>query len=394
MVGRSAIAFCGTRGLPANYGGFETAVDEITRRFIRKGYPCDVFCRESSSSELLDSHEDRRLVYVSGSRFRQLDTFMSSIQTGWHLWRHRRRYKYVFWFNNANFPGILITILAGIPTSVNTDGLEWRRAKWSLPFKAYYFLSSFLICRLCKTLIADSRAIQAYYKKLFSKATEFIPYGTPSTAPFEFLDNGTHKAILAKHGLVEGRYFLQITRFEPDNLPLEVAEGFRKSGLWKDGFKMVLVGYKDATAYASKIKSLAGQDGVVVMDAIYDPQVLFVLRRNCFCYVHGNSVGGTNPALLEAMATCPRIMAVNGPFSREVLGELGLFFDHHDILSSFKSALSLGDQSLPLRQRVSSLYRWDEVAESYVRLAKGGSAAYQWPDTYQFVDHGEGVVLR
>ena len=139
------VAFCGTRGVPANYGGFETAVDEISRRLASRDLNCVVFCRASSRNRMPKWHNGRRLVYVKGSRVRALDTFVSAFQTGWHLLRHRGEYGHVFWFNNANLPGILLTLLARVPTSVNTDGLEWRRAKWSPPFKAYYFLSSFLI---------------------------------------------------------------------------------------------------------------------------------------------------------------------------------------------------------------------------------------------------------
>src|SRR5512138_737182 len=121
---RRTIAFCGTRGLPANYGGFETAVDEISRRFVSVGYTCEVFTRTGQSdTETHTTHQGRRLVYIKGSRYRKLDTFISSIRTGLYLLSHRRSYQHVFWFNNANLPGILLTRFARIPMTVNTDGL-------------------------------------------------------------------------------------------------------------------------------------------------------------------------------------------------------------------------------------------------------------------------------
>lgn len=370
--GGPIFAFCGTRGLPAKYGGFETAVDEVTKRLVAKGYDCEVFCRLTNGVPV-ESYGGRRLVYVKGSASSKFDTFLSSIQTGLYLWHHRHRYAYVFWFNNANLPGILMTLAAGIPMAVNTDGLEWRRRKWALPFKAYYFLSSFVISRLCKILISDSMAIKSYYEKYFFKKTTFIPYGNPLSEP---VDEKRKQLILQRYGLEGNHYFLQITRFEPDNLPLEIAIAFRGSGLASKGFKMVLVGYREDNPYTRQIKSLAGTDGIEVMDAIYDPEVLSVLRSGCFCYVHGNSVGGTNPALLEAMAGCPRVMAIEGPFSREVLGEDGLFFDPRDIISGFRKAVFLSDQSMFLRDRVRQSYNWDAVAESYLRLAEGKSADY------------------
>jgi hypothetical protein len=96
---------------------------------------------------------------------------------------------------------------------------------------------------------------------------------------------------MEEYGLVPGRYFLQITRFEPDNLPLENALAFRESGLAAEGFAFLLVGYQRETSYSRRLKAMSGSDGVFVADAIYDPEVLAVLRTNCFCYIHGNSVG-------------------------------------------------------------------------------------------------------
>lgn len=370
--GAKVVAFAGTRGVPAEYGGFETAVDEISARLAKQGLNCVVFCRASSRRRMPKRHNGRRLIYVKGSRVRALDTFVSAFQTGWHLLRHREEYGHVFWFNNANLPGILLTLLARVPTSVNTDGLEWRRAKWSPPFKTYYFLSSLLISRLCKILISDSRAIQSYYRRVFLKKTQFVPYGTPdlpTIAPEE------RSAVLERYGLEEGRYFLQITRFEPDNLPLDTARAFRSAGLGGEGFKLLLVGYQGESAYARRLKALSGKDGVVVADAVYDAEVLAVLRAGCFCYVHGNSVGGTNPALLEAMMSSPRVLAIESPFSREPLGETGYFFTPDGMSASLRDVLDRPGRSAEMRERA-HFYDWDKVAESYARLAKGYPADY------------------
>lgn len=368
------LAFCGTRGVPANYGGFETAVDEVSAGLVKRGYACVVFCRRSSGGDPPERHEGRELVYVEGSPKRSLDTFVSAFQTGWHLLRHRQDYDHVFWFNNANLPGIILTLLARIPTSVNTDGLEWRRAKWRWPFKAYYFFSSFLISLLCRSVISDSRAIQYYYKRTFSKDTQFIPYGILEASG---VSAERSASILDRYGLAANRYFLQITRFEPDNLPLDIAEAFRSSGLARDGFKLLLVGYQRETAYARQVKALSGESGIVVADAIYDAEVLAALRSNCFCYLHGNSVGGTNPALLEAMASCPRVLAIDVPFSRELLGNTGYFFTRESIVSSLREAGKYPDRNANMSKRVRARYDWEAVAESYARLAEGKSADYE-----------------
>lgn len=371
--GGVVVAFCGTRGVPARYGGFETAVDEISRRLVGRGYDCEVFCRASSREETLERHDGRYLTYVKGSTRRSLDTFVSALETGWHLLRNRRRYRHVFWFNNANLPGILLTLLARIPMSVNVDGLEWRRAKWGWPYKAYYVVASFVIARLCGTLVSDSRAIRAYYESVFRKGSELVPYGAPE-APR--VPRQRHRTILERYGVVPGRYLLQITRLEPDNLPLEGARAFRAVGLAREGFALLIVGYQHENPYTGQLKAMSGTDGILVAPAVYDPEALAVLRENCFCYVHGNSVGGTNPALLEAMSACPRVLAIEGPFSREVLGESGYFFSPDAMDVALGGIPTLPDRSEAMQDRVRSRYQWDAVAESYARLALGKPAAY------------------
>ncbi len=371
------VIFCGTRGIPPNYGGFETAVDEISRRFLEYGYNCVVVCRAASEESRTHVYKGRQLVYVKGSSVRALDTFVSALQTGWHLLHHRKDYKHAFWFNNANLPGILLTRLARVPLSVNTDGLEWRRAKWRWPFKAYYFLSSFLIARLCKDLISDSTGIQSYYRRVFLKDSHFVPYGAPK-APAMPPDK--EAAILRNYGVEAGRYFLQITRFEPDNLPLDTARAFHNAGIAADRFKLLLVGYQHATPYAERVRAMSKENGIIVSDAVYDAETLAALRNNCFCYVHGNSVGGTNPALLEAMSSSPRVLAIAVPFSHEVLGETGFFFTRKDMVASMRGVVGRPERRAAMRVRVESRYDWDAVVRGYVRVAEGKPANYTLAD--------------
>ena len=140
--------------------------------------------------------------------------------------------------------------------------------------------------------------------------------------------------------------------------------------------KLLLVGFQHKTPYSQQIKAMSGEDGILVADAIYDAEVRAILRTSCFCYVHGNSVGGTNPALLEAMASSPRVLAIEGQFSRELLGETGYFFTPDNMAASLRRVLACPDRSATMRSRARSRYDWDAVAESYVRLAEGQPATY------------------
>ncbi len=370
---KKTVAFCGSRGIPPKYGGFETVVDEISKRFIEKGYSTEVFCRRSSYSNQLDSYNGNRLIYVNGSKRRKLDTVVSSIQTGLYILKNRKQYSFVFWYNNANFPGIMLTLLAGIPMAINTNGLEWRREKWSFMFKAYYFISTYLISKLCKTLISDSNGICDYYKEKFNKRSQFIPYGV--YAPDEVASDRVDE-ILNKYGLSKSKFFLQVTRLEPDNYPLEAARAFQKSGLGEKGYRYVVIGYQNSYPYSDSLKKIDNQDGVMVLDAIYDQEILAALRASCFCYVHGNHVGGTNPALLEAMISCPRVISVDISFNREVLGETGFFFKIGNLDILMNKILNEPDLSDKMKARAESHYRWDAVSDSYMRVAQGLDADY------------------
>jgi len=371
------IAFAGTRGLPANYGGFETAVDEITRRFVTAGFDCDVFCRRSNFDEQPNEHEGRHLIYVKGASQPRLETFASAFQTGWYLLNHRKDYDHVFWFNNANFPGIVLTWMAGISFTVNTDGLEWRRKKWSWPFKAYYFITSWMLSRIASRLISDSLGIQNYYQKTFRRKTIMIPYGIPRSVEVSLKEQSE---ILGTYGLQSGKYFLQITRFEPDNLPLEIARGFLESGLPEQGLGYVAVGFHGETPYALALKDISRREnGVRVLPAIYEPKVLYTLRSNCFAYAHGNSVGGTNPALLEAMATCPRILAIDVSFSHEILDGAGLYFTVENISDVFQQVLGQPEQRQVFLERA-TWYDWDRVAEAYMSIVERKMPKYFSPN--------------
>ena len=350
----------------ANYGGFETAVDKISEHFVKRGFESVVFCRESSADALVSEDQGRKLVYVKGSKQSKLDTVVSSIQTGIYLLKNRKSFDYIFWFNNANFPGIILSLFTFLPMSINTDGLEWRREKWSWPFKLYYIFSSWFISRMCKSLVSDSIAIQTYYYKHFQKKTSFIPYGGPDPV---YITPEKEKSILASYGLKKGKYFLQITRLEPENLPLKIVEGFKKSKLADKGYQFLLIGFKESNEYTLKIKKMSGNDGISVQKSVYDQEILYTLRKNCYCYVHGNSVGGTNPAFLEAMATSPRLMAIDCEFSREVLEEKGLYFTPENIHERYHQSLMMEDNSFALKNRIENYYRWDAVSDSYIDLA-------------------------
>jgi glycosyltransferase involved in cell wall biosynthesis len=316
-----------------------------------------------SSLRMVDGRPVQDVVIPS---LRSLETVVASVMTAVVLWRLRKKVQVVFWFNNANLPGIALSRLAGLRVIVNVDGEEWRRPKWNWLLQRYYALARIAVPRIAHIVIVDSKAMMKWYGSAQSKV--FIPYGS--------LVGDIQSGSRLPEGLQAGKYFLQITRPEPDNFPLEWARAFAESGLGLRGFKLVVVGCRPGMSdYADQLFRMGSEESIIVLPPIFDKEVLLTLRLNCWAYLHGNSVGGTNPALLEAMAAAPRILSFDNQHNREVLGGAGSFVMPDYFPDALVESLSMDEESGAYQERISSTYNWDRVADAYMRLLEVDSAS-------------------
>jgi len=267
-------------------------------------------------------------------------------------------------FNSANSPLLILPKLFGKRFVLHADGLEWMRGKWGPMGKRYYRWAEKVATRLAPKMIADSKAIQRYYEGRYGKETHYISYGAE-------IRTSTDKAVLVRYGLEPGGYFLQITRFEPENNPLLLVRAFEKLDTDK---KLVLVGgAKYPTAYSDEVYAVK-DPRIKFLGFIYDRSILDELLCNCHAYIHGNEVGGTNPAILEAMAAGCFVVARAVPFNREVLGEAGRFFtkDVDDLAAQLRwtldhaADLSAGRQAA--QDIIRNRYDWETVVKEYLRL--------------------------
>jgi glycosyltransferase involved in cell wall biosynthesis len=361
------IAMIGTRGVPARYGGFETAVEEIGQRLARRGHDVVVYCRNKGQTDV--EFEGMRLVNLAALRIKQLETLTHTSLSIAHVRRHRPDVGIVF--NAANAPLLPALRAMRVPTAVHVDGLEWKRAKWSALGRRYYKLAERLAVRWADEVIADAKAIQDYYADVHSTHSVFIPYGTVirSDLPHERL---------AELGLTAGNYHLVVARMEPENNVHVIVEAFAGTDA---KLPLVVVGaahYGDD--YAARVKAAArGRSDVHFLGSMWDQQLLDVLYANCASYLHGHSVGGTNPSLLRAMGAGAPTIAIDVVFNREVLGEAGLFFYDPDSLGRLlRDAERDPDSSQRrgelARERVRARYDWDDVADRYERLCRDLSA--------------------
>jgi glycosyltransferase involved in cell wall biosynthesis len=208
------VAILGTRGIPASYGGFETFAEEFSTRLAARGHDVTVYCRNRPPEPLW---RGVRLHYLPTIRHKYFDTLAHTFVSTLHLlWNPQDAALYC---NGANALFTALPRLFGIPVALNVDGLERLRRKWNRLAKAWYLISERLATFCPTAVVTDARTIQDYYRKRYAKASVFIPYGAAT-------GKVSSAEALGKLGLQPGRYFLYVSRMEPENHPLEVREAF------------------------------------------------------------------------------------------------------------------------------------------------------------------------
>lgn len=357
-----SITLIGTRGVPANYGGFETCVEEVGKRLVKKGHHVTVYCRKSYYAEQKDDHYNMRLVYLPNFKRKTLDTMSNTFLSVWHALFGK--YDIYMVFNAANSFFLLPLRLAGKIIIINTDGLEWKRSKWGVAGKTYYKLAERVSCWMANRLVTDSKGMREYYKGTHGKDSTEIAYGAPVQS-----SDSIH--LVEKMGLEPHNYFLQITRFEPENYPLLTIQAYKRLNTDK---KLVIVGGNPYPNAYTRQMERAANENVVLPGFIYDQKMLKELWCNCYAYIHGNSVGGTNPALLQTMASGCFTMASDVSFNHDVLADCGIFYntDEQSLSEKMQWALDnegkLDDYRGKAQERIRRFYTWDRIADQYESL--------------------------
>ena len=362
--GRLSIAMVGTRGVPARYGGFETAVEEIGARLADRGHAVRVYCRSGNGEHEASEHRGMRLVTRPALRHRALETLSHTGLSVAHLVRHRTDVAFVF--NAANAPFLPLLRAARIPVATHVDGLEWQRAKWGPAGRRYYRGAEAASVSLSDALVADAQGIADYYRDEFGATTRLLAYGAPR-------DVAPAPERLEELGLEPQGYHLVVARFEPENHVLEIVRGYVSS---EAALPLVVVGSAPyAASYTQAVERAAGGDPRVrLLGGMWDQSLLDALYANARSYLHGHSVGGTNPSLLRALGAGTPTIAYDVSFNREVLGAAGLYFAGADDLPSGLREAEAEDHA-GRAERVRALlaratdYSWDDVALGYERLA-------------------------
>jgi glycosyltransferase involved in cell wall biosynthesis len=351
------IALLGTRGIPANYGGFETFAEELTVRLAERGHDVTVYCRDRHPAR---EYRGVKLAYLPTIRHKYLDTIahtcLSTIAAA------PRRFDVLLYCNAANAVFTWIPRLTGSATALNVDGLERHRKKWNQLAKNWYLLSEWLSTWCCSEVVTDAARIQEYYFDHYGKDSTFIPYGAEIG-----MEEGAET--LDQLGLQPHRYILYVSRLEPENNALLVRQAFETV---KTELKLALVGNAPYAAdYIRQVKA-TNDPRIIIPGAIYG-RGYRQLQSNCLAYVHATEVGGTHPALIEAMGRGALVLYLQNPENEEVAGGAAVPFEPETLAETLQWAVGLSEDERSkwrslARLRVEERYSWDAVTDQYERL--------------------------
>jgi glycosyltransferase involved in cell wall biosynthesis len=358
------LAILGTRGIPARYGGFETLAEELSARLAERGHEVTVFTRRHSAAPGATRHRGAAIEVLPAARAKALETLshtaLSVLRTS------RRRFDTVLLCNAANAPFLPLLHLRGLKVALNVDGLERKRRKWGRLGRAYYLLCEGLSARWADALVTDAEVIRRYYRRFWRRASTMIPYGGDLPRP-------TGRGALDALGIVPAGYVLYVSRFEPENNPDRVIDSYRSV---PGETPLVLVGGAPyAAALGRQVATLAADDRRVRLAGTVYGEGYRELLFNALAYVHATEVGGTHPALVEAMGAGLPVVFLDNPPNREVVGHAGLPFRFvgrpaldevlAPLLSDPAARARLGETA---RRRVLERYRWGDVTDAYQRL--------------------------
>jgi len=359
----------GLRGLRPDreISGFETAFSEIAPRLVARGHSVTIYCRAGAHSpERRVAHDSGvELTYMPSPGGKNLSAVTSTGLAVAHALATRRFDVWLF-VNVGMGHHAALARLSGRPVVMNVDGLDWQRGKWGPIARTYFRSAARSAVRWCTELITDAEAMQAFYAREMGRETEMIAYGAS-------IETSRTPELVARFGVAPDEYYLIVSRLIPENSLDAMLEGFRRS---RSRRSLVVVGdanYRDA--FHTRLSEIAASDERIKMvGGLHDQSVLRELWCNCRAYLHGHSVGGTNPALLRAMGYGACVLARDTEFNREVLATAGRYFANDaDAVASLVDELDSSPtlvSELRVRGpvRIRERYSWDRIVDQYEAL--------------------------
>ena len=357
-----SLLILGTRGLPAAHGGFETFAERLALFLAGRGWDVSVYCQR----EVPQVAERISTDVWRGIRRIHVDVSSTGPRAALEFDAHcvidaatRPGICLVLGYNGALFLPYLRA--RGRKVITNMDGIEWRRPKWSLPVKAWFWVNEWIAAWTSQRLVADHPAIADHLATRRPRgATVMIPYGGEPIL-------GADPAPLETMGLEPGRYVLSVARIEPDNNILLMVEAFSRA---PRGDRLVVLGaLSDDNPYHRRVRAAASPE-VLFPGGIYDPTTLQALRFHARAYLHGHTVGGTNPSLVEALWAGNAVIAHDNAFNRWTAGGAGLFFRDADtfealVVQALAEAPAFAAARRAARREAAVRFDWTDILLRY-----------------------------
>ena len=356
------IAILGTRGIPASYGGFETFAEHLSTRLVARGHEVTVYCRAHYVSPRQLEYQGVRLKVLPTIRHKYFDTVVHAFLSSLHA--APSRFDAALICNAANAPFASILRFTGTPVAINVDGLEHKRKKWNWLGRHYYLLAELLSTMLPNVTVTDAQVIHDYYLARYNVPSTMIAYGAE-------VERKPDRDTVKRWRVEPNRYVLYVSRLEPENNAHLVIEAFKRV---RTAYKLLIVGDAPyAHDYIQDLRERARGDKRIVFTGFVFGQDYRALQQNSYCYVHATEVGGTHPALLEAMGYGNCVLTLATPENIEVVGNAGIpYADEYDLTEKLQRVLRDGSLVQAYRHRaqlrVQKYYDWERIVDQYEQM--------------------------
>ena len=376
------IFIIGSRGLPAQYGGFETFVEKLVSHKVSPAIRYHVACLSDESTGNHFDYKGADCFTVNPPKLgpaRVIAYDMMAINYSLKLNKKEGIQAPIFYILGNTIGAFIVHFAKKIQSIggillVNPDGLEWKRAKWSKPVQSYLKYSEKEMTKYANLIISDNRGIETYIQNTYPWArTTFIAYGTDLSKTTLTAEDAPVRDWYQKWQTQEKDYYLILGRFVPENNYETAIREFMKSSTERD---LVIICNHEGNAYFDELRQITGFDKdkrVKFVGTVYDQDLLKYIRNQAFAYIHGHEVGGTNPGLLEALAQTDLNLIYNVDFNHQVAQDTALYWTKEDgnlsqLIDSVDGKVSFEDLGNAAKANMKENYTWEKIVGEYEEL--------------------------
>ena len=376
------IFIIGSRGLPAQYGGFETFVEKLISHKVSPAIRYHVACLSDESTGNHFDYKGADCFTVNPPKLgpaRVIAYDMMAINYSLKLIKKEGIQSPIFYILGNTIGAFIVHFAKKIQSVcgillVNPDGLEWKRAKWSKPVQSYLKYSEKEMTKYANLIISDNRGIETYIQNTYPWArTTFIAYGTDLSKTTLTAEDDPVRDWYQKWQTQEKDYYLILGRFVPENNYEIAIREFMKSSTERD---LVIICNHEGNAYFDELRQITGFDKdkrVKFVGTVYDQDLLKYIRNPAFAYIHGHEVGGTNPGLLEALAQTDLNLIYNVDFNHQVAQDTALYWTKEDgnlsqLIDSVDGQVSFEDLGNAAKANMKENYTWEKIVGEYEEL--------------------------